>query len=39
MRFVAAVLNGAAKLTFVLDIVPREAVCEFQPRDPAVVTA
>lgn len=32
MAMVAAVLIGAAKLTFVLDIVPREAVCEFMPR-------
>lgn len=39
MAMVAAVLVGAAKLTFVLDIVPREAVCEFEPRSPALVAA
>ncbi len=37
MAMVAAVLIGAAKLTFVLDIVPREAVCEFMPRAAPVV--
>lgn len=31
MAMVAAVLIGAAKMTFVLDIVPREAVCAFAP--------
>lgn len=32
MAMVVAFLIGAAKMTFVLDIVPREAVCEFKPR-------
>ncbi len=29
MAMIAALLIGAAKMTFVLDVVPREAVCEF----------
>ncbi|WP_419827175.1 carboxymuconolactone decarboxylase family protein [Sphingomonas sp.] len=37
MAMVAAVLIGAAKMTFVLDLVPREAVCEFAaPTKPLV---
>ncbi len=40
MAMVAAVLIGAAKMTFVLDIVPREAVCEFsRPANSAAVAA
>lgn len=39
MAMVAAVLIGAAKLTFVLDIVPREAACEFIPRATSIAAA
>ena len=40
MAMVAAVLVGAAKMTFVLDIVPREAVCEFAaPAQPVAAAA
>lgn len=36
MAMVTAILVGATKMTFVLDIVPREATCNLEPRLPAL---